>query len=130
MHIPIISDNDYTTDYEYYNFNFEESAEVEALKARKYFKDRPTYSIQKYLVTTEFNPNLYSGLNIYLKIAVASNTKNYEYSPYQSGNYIIEDCIHTWNENNSKKGHTYLVVSRKYINVTDFYFCLFDCPPT
>jgi hypothetical protein len=113
--VPIIGDSSLITDYTYYNFTQEEQGEKEALEARKRFDERESYFLDKLLITTMFNPDIHVGQILSIKVSTVSDKGNVEYGLSQSGNYVVEDCVHSWEGLTARKGYTYLIVSRKFM---------------
>lgn len=112
--IPIVSQEKATTDYVYYNYTFRKLEDNNSLRARINYDFKDSLFIEKYLITTAFNPRLVSGRIVNLQLSVASpNGEGIESSAYQSGNYLIEDTIHSW-DGTTKKAITTLIVSRKF----------------
>lgn len=115
--IPLIGDLSVQTNYQYYSFTQKTNGEKEALQARIIYDEREGFFLEKFVVTTVFNPKLKSGVTINLEIGIASKNSN-EKSLYQSGKYLIEDCIHSWN-GEERRGSTQIIVSRKFIKAQD-----------
>ena len=120
LKVPIVCPNNKkVTNYEYYSFTKKENGESESLKARKNYIDINSYDLDKLLITTLFNPDLHSGMVITINASVARDT-GIEYGLSQSGQYLIEDCIHSWDGISTRKGITTLVVSRKFMSVPNY----------
>lgn len=115
--IPLIGDLSIQTNYQYYSFTQKTNGEKEALQARIIYDEKEGFFLEKFIITTAFNPKLKSGLTVNLEIGIASKNNN-EKSLYQSGKYLIEDCIHNWN-GEERRGSTELIVSRKFIKAQD-----------
>ena len=111
--LPIIGDLSIQTNYQYYSFTQKTNGEKEALQARTIYDEREGFFLEKFIITTAFNPKLKSGLTINLEIGIAAKNNN-EKSLYQSGIYLIEDCIHSWN-GEERRGLSQIIVSRKFI---------------
>ncbi len=84
-------------------------------KAQLIFDNKKTMNLEFFEIIVPFNSLINSGKTIELEI----KTQN-EISKYNSGKFLVEDCIHTWDGKN-KRGLTTLIVSRKQIFIPSNY---------
>lgn len=119
LKIPILGTNNKITKYDYYNLSQKINGEKEALKGRIVQNNRMEFFVDRLIITVPFNPMLKSGEMVDLNLSIISSKNTSEPSLYQSGKYLIEDCVHTWS-NASKNATTRLVVGRKSCIIPNF----------
>lgn len=110
--VPIVGKIATVTDYEYFNLEQKTIGEKEALKGRILQKGRREFFIDRFLITTLFNPTLMSGKVVDLALYVPTGSGSKEIALYQSGNYLIEDCTHTW-DSKTQSATTTIIIGRK-----------------
>jgi len=81
---------------------------------------KTTYFLERFIVTTLFNPSLLAGKKVTLNLNYSENVFEVKKANYLSGDYIIEDCVHSW-DGERKRGFTTLIVGRKFANVPSNY---------
>lgn len=113
--LPILGNNNLKTDYKYYSWKYTNLGEKDSFQSRIYRDQYKGYFLDKFIIMVPFNPLLKSGSIVKLNLSYLNDKNQPEYGLYQSGNYLIEDCIHTWNANKQKIGTTELIVSRKFV---------------
>jgi hypothetical protein len=92
----------------------------QALEARQINSTYDSMAIEKMLVTLHLNINLLAGKIISINIPTADTNTNQENSANYTGEYLIEESVHTWDANN-QKAYTQLIISRKFINLNTDY---------
>ena len=79
-----------------------------------------TFFLERFVVTTIFNPNLMSGKKINLETKYSPNLVDLEKANYISGEYLIEDCIHIW-DNKARRATTQIIIGRKFAKIPSDY---------
>jgi len=120
LKVPIINDKNFVTDYSYFSFTQQDEGDTEALKARILYKEKEGFSLEKFVITTLFNPNIKAGIAIDINVSVASEDNTLEYGLFQSGSYLVEDCIHAWEGLGNRKAYTTIIVSRKFATIPNY----------
>jgi len=87
----------------------------ETTKARIINSNKNTMSLEYFEITLPFNSKICSGKTIQLEVSTVD-----EKSLYNSGIFLVEDCIHTWDGRN-RRGFTTIIISRKLVNVPSNY---------
>ena len=113
--LPIIYDESITTNIINMQFSKEETGEKEALKARLFNIQKNGYFIERLKISTILNQNLTVGKTITINVYKYNNNST-SISTTQSGDFLIEDCIHHW-DRLTKKAITECIVSRKFISI-------------
>lgn len=119
--LPIIGNLSQVTDVHYMSFNYTEKGKKESVTARKAFQQYDSFFLEKFMVTLPFNPILQSGKTINLNASILNESLTNEYSLYNSGKFLIEDCVHSWSGGTLKRGITQLIISRKYCFIPNTY---------
>lgn len=117
--VPIVGDISKVTDYEHYGFTKKKASENDALKGRLIQTNRKEFFIDRHIITTHFNPTLNSGAIVDLALYIPSGENSGEIALYQSGNYIIEDCVHSW-DHTTQGATTTIIVGRKSSSIPAF----------
>ena len=79
-----------------------------------------TYFLERFIITTLFNPKIIAGKKITLNLNYSENVFDAKKANYLSGDYIVEDCIHSW-DGERKKAFTIIIVGRKFASVPNNY---------
>lgn len=119
LKLPIIGTNDNVTKYTYYNLSQKTVGEQEALKGRIIQENKMEFFIDRLMIIVPFSPLLKSGETVDLDLALTYQNNSTEPALYQSGLYLIEDCVHYW-DNKSKTATTTLIVFRKSCAIPNF----------
>ncbi len=101
--------------FETKSYFYKDYTRKELTKAQLIFDNKKTMNLEFFEIIVPFNSLIKSGKTIELEI----KTQN-EISKYNSGKFLVEDCIHTWDGKN-KRGLTTLIVSRKQIFIPSNY---------
>ena len=80
---------------------------------------KPSMFLDRFIVTTSFNPNFKSGKNIQLNIYIMGSDE--KKSKNFSGIYTIEQCEHIWN-GELRRGFTKMIVGKKYVMLPASYY--------
>ncbi len=119
--LPIYTENKEITSIEYLNFTQKSPGDKDAQKGLIINSEKDGFFLERLVATTMFNPLLKAGKGVNIKIALPTDKNDLEFSPYQSGVYLIEECSHSWMGGRDKKGTTTLLLSRKFIRVPSTY---------
>lgn len=114
--IPIIYDEKLTTGF----INTEFEKDLNYNKSLVNYGMKNTYFLERFIITTLFNPKIIAGKKITLNLNYSENVFNTKKANYLSGDYIVEDCIHSW-DGERKKAFTIMIVGRKFANVPNNY---------
>jgi len=112
--LPILGNEKVVTDFIYQSYQYTDQGRKESFLGRKIFGQKDSFFLEKFIITLPFNPLLNSGKTVMLNLAILNENRIPEYSLYNSGKYLIEDCIHSWVGGDIKRGSTQIIVSRKY----------------
>lgn len=112
--LPMLGDEKLVTDLYYQSYQYTDQGRKESFLGRKISGQKDGFFLEKFLITLPFNPLLNSGKTIILNVTILNEHRIPEYSLYNSGKYLIEDCIHSWIGGDIKRGSTQIIVSRKY----------------
>lgn len=88
--------------------------------AQLYNTQRESMFLERLLLITPLNPRLKSGQKIQVNIGAEEKEDRGENSKTFSGQYVIENCEHIWNGDESR-GYTKSLVGRKYIKTGATY---------
>jgi hypothetical protein len=114
--IPIVCDHGLYTGY----INTEFEKDLSYNKSIVNYGMKNTFFLDRYIITTLFNPNIVAGKKITLNLNYSENVYETKKANFLSGNYIVEDCIHSW-DGERKKAFTTIIVGRKFANVPNNY---------
>jgi len=79
-----------------------------------------SYYLERYLVTTMFNPKINAGSVIELDLPYPDNNDNSQKSIFMQGKFLVEKAEHIW-DGKEKKLYSRLVVCRKFADVPDSF---------
>lgn len=102
------------------NILYDDYARKETNKARLIHKNKSCMGLEYFIVTVPFNHKLLSGKTLELETYVLTGTDVAEKSFYNSGKFLIEECVHSWDGEN-KTAYTTMIVSRKFVKVPNKY---------
>lgn len=111
--LPVINSNIESMETKSYYYN--DYARKETTKAKLINDNRNTMGLEYFEIAIPFSSNVCSGKTLDVEIQTINET-----SKYNSGKFLIEDCIHTWN-GKDKRGITTCIISRKQVSIPNNY---------
>lgn len=119
--LPIMGKESIITSMEDQSFEYTDEERKYSFAARKIWGQKESLFLEKFIISLPFNPLLVAGKTVELKLSILNESRTSEYSLYNSGKYLIEDSIHTWEGGSIKRGTTQIIVSRKYCFIPNNY---------
>jgi hypothetical protein len=116
-HLPIKKDD---LDSDYFDLLYEETeiGKLESYWGRTISSMKDTFFLERFILTTVFNPNLRAGDLIELRLPIKLQGNSSQLAENMSGFYLVEDSEHIW-DGIGKNARSKLIVSRKFLTISN-----------